>query len=241
MPVLATVSLLEGQTFSSDIFCYSQTKCLCPEWASSFSVFAYSAMNAYALESIGVYGYSPSCNHFCPLPNKRRCQFWRPSHYWKDRLFLPTSSVTHRQNAYAPSGHPLSAFSLIQRGMLMPLTGIGCLCQRHLFIEHFTFPDPCRDHPADGISMGKVIIILTLRQGDIFHTVTSPGCQTETLRTGIRLDSGDIFYNTSALQTFLSGIFGYSLTLPQADTSHRGDFYPPQTPACHQSSSVVDD
>ena len=152
--------------FSSDIFCYSQTKCLCPEWASSFSVFAYSAMNAYALESIGVYGYSPSCNHFCPLPNKRRCQFWRPSHYWKDRLFLPTSSVTHRQNAYAPSGHPLSAFSLIQRGMLMPLTGIGCLCQRHLFIEHFTFPDPCRDHPADGISMGKVIIILTLRQGD---------------------------------------------------------------------------
>ena len=104
--------------FSSDIFCYSQTKCLCPEWASSFSVFAYSAMNAYALESIGVYGYSPSFNHFCPLPNKRRCQFWRPSHYWKGRLILPTYSVTHRQNAYAPSGHPLSAFSLIQRGSL---------------------------------------------------------------------------------------------------------------------------
>jgi hypothetical protein len=36
--------------FSSDIFCYSQTKCLCPEWASSFSVFAYSARDAYALD-----------------------------------------------------------------------------------------------------------------------------------------------------------------------------------------------
>ena len=61
--------------------------------------------------------------------------------------------------------------------------------------------------------MGKVIIILTLRQGDIFHLVTSPGCQAETLHTGIRFDSGD---NSP-------DIFGYSPTSPQADTSPKGD------------------
>ena len=130
---------------------------------------------------------------------------------------------------------------LLTDKMLMPRVGIlfqrfrlfseGVYAFRHLYLEHFTFPDPCRDHPSDGISMGKVIFILTLRQGDFFHTVTSPGCQAETLRTGIRLDSGD---NSK-------DIFGYSPTIPQADTSPRGDFCPPQAPTCHQSSAVAHD
>jgi hypothetical protein len=65
---------------------------------------------------------------------------------------------------------------LLTDKMLMPRVGIlfqrfrlfseGVYAFRHLYLEHFTFPDPCRDHPSDGISMGKVIIILTLRQGD---------------------------------------------------------------------------